>query len=137
MADAARFAADAPAGPAPRPAGGGTALAVDVDGVVFPDLLQAYGWQAVAVHRGDIDGRDATVVLYERDGRRIAYAVVAGGALPRPVGAERTNRDGVLYQTARIDGGIVVTWRRLGHTCVLVGDAPRDELLGLAGHRPA
>ena len=78
MADAAQFAANAPTGTAPRAAGDGTALAVDVQGVVFPDLLRAYGWQAVGVHRGEIDGRNATVVLYERDGRRIAYAVVAG-----------------------------------------------------------
>jgi hypothetical protein len=31
-----------------------------------------------------------------------------------------------------VDGRLVVTWRRLGHTCVLVGAAPRSELLALA-----
>jgi anti-sigma factor RsiW len=134
VAEAARFAASAPAGAPPRPAGDGTALAVDVEGVVFPDLLRAYGWHAVGVHRGEIDGRNATVVLYERDGRRIAYAVVAGEGLPRPAGAEGTTRDGVLYQAMRVDGRLVVTWRRLGHTCVLIGDAPRDELLTVASY---
>ena len=136
VADAARFAAEAPAGTAPAPAGDdGTALAVDVQGVVFPDLLRAYGWRAVGVHRGEIDGRNTTVVIYERNGRRIAYGVVAGEGLPRPSDAEGASTEGVLYQSARIDGRLVVTWRRLGHTCVLVGDAPRDELLALASYR--
>jgi hypothetical protein len=136
VAEAARFAAEAPAGPAPQRSGDdGTRLAVDVDGVVFPDLLRSYGWRAVSVHRGELDGRDATTVLYEKDGRRIAYAVVAGGGLPRPAGAESTTREGVRLQTLRVGGRLVVTWRRLGHTCVLVGAAPRSELLALASWR--
>ena len=136
VAEAARFAAQAPAGPAPRPSGDdGTRLAVDVDGVVFPDLLRSYGWRAVSVHRGELDGRDATTVVYEKDGRRIAYAVVAGDGLPRPAGAESTTREGVRFQTLRVGGRLVVTWRRLGHTCVLVGAAPRSELLALASWR--
>jgi hypothetical protein len=135
VADAAQFAATAPATTAPRATGDGTSLAVDVERVVFPDLLRAYGWRAVGVHRGEIDGRDATVVVYERDGRRIAYGVVAGDGLPRPTDAQGTSTAGVLYQTARIDGRLVVTWRRLGHTCVLVGDAPPAELLAIASYR--
>lgn len=135
VADAATFASEAPSEPAPQPAGNGTRLALDVEGVVFPDLASSYGWRAVGVHRGEIDGRNATTVVYEKDGRRIAYVVVAGTGLPRPSAAESTTLDGVLFQTLRVDDRLVVTWRRLGHTCVLVGAAPRSELLSLASWR--
>jgi hypothetical protein len=115
--------------------GDGTRLAVELEGVVFPDLLRSYGWQAVGVNRGEVDGRDATAVFYEKDGRRIAYVVIAGTGLPWPSVGESTTRDGVRFHTLRVDGRLVVTWRRLGRTCVLVGDAPRSELLTLASWR--
>jgi hypothetical protein len=132
VAEAARFATEAPSGPAPRATGDGASLTADVEGVVFPDLLRLYGWRAVGVNRGKVDGREATTVFYEKGGRRIAYVVVAGSGLPRPGAAESTTRNGVLFQTLRVEGRLVVTWRRLGHTCVLVGAAPRSELLALA-----
>lgn len=136
VAQAARFAGQPPSGPAPRPSGvEGTRLAVAVEGVVFPDLARAHGWRAVGVRRGEVAGRDATGVFYEKDGRRIAYVVVAGEGLPRPAAAETTTIRGVPFQTLHVDGNVVVTWRRLGHTCVLAGDAPRSELLGLASWR--
>jgi anti-sigma factor RsiW len=134
VAEAARFAAATPSEPAPASAGDGIRLAVDVDGVVFPDL-SSYGWRAVGVRRGEVEGRSATAVVYEKGGRRIAYAVVEGGGLSRPAAAGRTTREGVLFQTLRVDGRLVVTWRRLGHTCVLIGPAPRSELLAMAGWR--
>lgn len=136
VAEAARFAAAAPSGPAPRPVGDdGTRLEVAVDGVVFPDLLRSYGWRAAGVRHGELDGRDATTVSYAKDGRRIAYVVVGGDGLARPSTGESTTRDGVRFQTLRVDGRLVVTWRRLGHTCVLTGDASRAELLALASWR--
>ena len=131
VAEAARFAAQRPSEPAPR-AVGDDRLALDVEGVVFPDLLTSYGWRAVGAHRGTIDGREATTVVYEKGGRRIAYVVVAGEGLDRPSAAERTEVAGVPFQTLHVDGRLVVTWRRLGHTCVLIGAAPRSELLTLA-----
>lgn len=135
VAEAARFAAQTPNASAPRPIGDGTRLAADVEGVVFPDLLQSYGWRAVGLRRGELDGRRATTVVYEKDGRRIAYAVVAGRGLTRPTNAEKAERAGVLFHTLRVDGRLVVTWRRLGHTCVLVGQGSRSELLALASWR--
>jgi anti-sigma factor RsiW len=136
VAEAARFAADPPSEPAPQPVGDDVRLAIDVEGVVFPDLARSYGWRAVGVRRGTIDGRSATTVVYEQDGRQIAYVVVSGSSLPRPSSAESTTLDGVLFQTLRVDDRLVVTWRRLGHTCVLVGAAvPRSELLTLASWR--
>lgn len=132
VAEVARFASQAPTEAAPRPVGDGARLAAEVDGVVFPDFGASYGWEAVGANRGELDGRGSTAVVYEKDGNRIAYAIVAGEALPRPPAGESTIRDGVLYQTLGVDGLTVVTWRREGRTCVLIGPAPADELIALA-----
>jgi anti-sigma factor RsiW len=131
VADAARLAARSPTEPAPR-AGGGTRLAIGVDGVAFPDLAAAFGWRALGVRHGRIDGREATVVYYGKGGRRLAYAIVSDGALARPSGGGLHERSGVSYQALRLNDRLVVTWRRGGHTCVLIGDASRTELLALA-----
>jgi anti-sigma factor RsiW len=132
VAEAAGLA-DRPAiGPAPAASADNDAqLALDVEGVVFPDLLRRFGWSAVGVRRDRLDGRNATTVFYEKGDQRIAYVIVAGDGLPRPDAPESTYR-GVMFHTLRVDGRPAVTWRRLGHTCVLVGAAPRDELLALA-----
>jgi anti-sigma factor RsiW len=111
---------------------GSTKLAADVEGVAFPNLARWAGWQTTGVRRGRVDGRDATVVFYRKDGRRIGYVIVAGSGLPRPSGAQGTTRNGVEYQTLRLNGRLAITWRRGGHTCVLIGDAKRPELLELA-----
>jgi len=133
VAEAARLAAESPTEPAPRAAGNaGTRLAIAVQGVSFPDLARAYGWRPLGARRGHVDGRDAVVVYYGKDSRRIAYAIVAGAGLPRPSGGETRIRRGVPYQTVRLNDRLVVTWRRGGHTCVLIGDASRAELLALA-----
>jgi hypothetical protein len=100
--------------------------------VTFPDFAHAYGWQALGVRRGHVDGRDATVVFYGKDGRRLGYAIVAGAALSRPQAAQATVIRRVEYQTLRLNGRLAVTWRRGGHTCVLIGDSTRAELLTLA-----
>jgi anti-sigma factor RsiW len=134
VADAARLASKPPNGPAPPPLRNNTTkLAVGVEGVAFPDLARWAGWDTLGVRRGRVDGRDAIVVFYGKDGRRIAYVIVAGSGLPRPSGAQVTIRRGVEYQTLRLNGRLAVTWRRGGHTCVLIGQAPRAELLKLAG----
>jgi hypothetical protein len=138
VADAARLASEPPNGPAPPPLRNSTTkLALDVEGVAFPDLARWAGWDALGVRRGRVDGRNAIVVFYGKEGRRIAYAIVAGSGLPRPSGAQGTIRHGVEYQMLRLDGRLAVTWRRGGHTCVLVGQAPRAELLKLAGWPPS
>ena len=135
VAEAARLAERAPSGPAPSPLSDGTQLDVEVEGVVFPDLLESYGWKAVGVRRDEIDGRDATTVFYEKDGRRVAYVIVAGRGLARPSGARSTTQDGVLFHTLEVNGRLAVTWRRLGRTCILIGPLSEDELLTLANWR--
>ncbi len=133
VAEAARLASEAPTGPAPPPAGGaGTRLAMGVEGVAFPDLARAYGWQALGVRRGRVDGRAATVVFYRKADRRLAYVIVAGAGLQRPTGAQTETRRGVQYQTLRLNDRLAVTWRRGGHTCLLIGEASRAELMKLA-----
>jgi hypothetical protein len=132
VAEAAQLADRPPSGAAPPPREGGTQLALDVEGVVFPDLLRSFGWKAVGVRRDQLDGRTATTVFYEKDARRVAYVVVAGRGLPRPSDVPGSMYRGVRFHTLRVNGRQAVTWRRLGHTCVLVGAAPRDELLALA-----
>lgn len=136
VAEAASVAERAPSGPAPPPLGTeGTQLALDVDGVVFPDLLEEYGWRAVGVRRDEVDGRDTTTVFYEKEGTRIAYVIVAGDALTAPSDAPKASRNGVVMRTLRVDGRVAVTWQRLGRTCILVGSVPTDELLTLASWR--
>jgi hypothetical protein len=133
VADAARLATEPPAQAAPRAAGtSGTRLAIGVEGVPFPDFARAYGWRAVGVRHGRIDDRDATVVYYRKGGRRLAYAIVAGSGLAVPAGGQTELRGAVPYKAVRLTDRLVVTWRRGGHTCVLVGDAPRSELVKLA-----
>jgi anti-sigma factor RsiW len=133
VADAAQLAARPPSEPAPSRAGGAR-LAADVEGVVFPDFLQAYGWRPVGARHGKLDGRKATVVYYQKGGRRLAYAIVSDGALPRPSDGRSSEIGGVRYQTLRLAGRPGVTWRRNGHTCVLIGPAPPAELLRLASY---
>jgi anti-sigma factor RsiW len=130
LADAARLATQAPTAPAPPPESK-TRLAIAVQGIAFPNLAR-YGWHALGVRRDRIDGRDATVVFYGADGRRLGYVIVEGAGLARPSGAEATWIGRVEYRTLRLEGRLAVTWRRGGHTCVLLGQATRRELLKLA-----
>ena len=129
VADAARLA-NQPANAPPPLANSPTTLAAHVEGVVFPNLARRAGWKATGVRHGHIDGRPATVVFYSKDLRRIAYVIVSGSGLPRPV------KNGPRYQTLTVDGRLIVTWERGGRTCVLVGDATRPELLRLASLPP-
>jgi anti-sigma factor RsiW len=133
VAEAARLSVRPPSGPAPAPQpNDATKLVEDVQGVAFPALARSYGWRAVGVRHDRLDGRRATIVYYAKGARRLAYVIVSGSGLPRPGKAQRTTLAGVEYQTLRIDNRLAVTWRRAGHTCVLIGAVPRSELLTLA-----
>jgi anti-sigma factor RsiW len=133
VADAAELATQAPTAAAPASLGtAGTKLALAVEGVPFPDLTRFAGWRAVGARQSRIDGRAATVVFYRKDGRRIGYVIVAGPGLDRPSDARATVIRGVEYQALQVDGRPGVTWRRAGHTCILLGKTPRSELLRIA-----
>ena len=135
IADAAQLAIETPSGPPPATITGTMQLAVDVQGLPFPDLSREYGWRAIGVRRGRVGGRDATVVYYDKGGRRVGYVIVAGPALPLPGNGASTTLDGVEFQTLSLQGRPMVTWRRLGHTCVMIGAVPQAELLTLASWR--
>ena len=104
------------------PGGNDTLLNVAIGGVRFPAWAEAFGWQASGVRRDEIAGRQATTVFYDKDGRRIGYTIVDGDALDVPGGATPTQRNGLELHTLTADGRTVVTWERLGHTCILSGD---------------
>jgi anti-sigma factor RsiW len=131
VAAAADFALGAPNAPAPGSTGAGT-LDASVGGVAFPDWSGRHGWQPVGVRRGEVHGRAATVVFYEKGDRRLGYAIVDGPALPRPGDGVSSMRAGVQYQTLRLRDRQVVTWQKDGHTCVLIGPLSAGELVDLA-----
>jgi anti-sigma factor RsiW len=133
VADAARFATQAPTGPAPTSAGKPrTRLALSAAGLAFPDFGPLYGWRPVGVVHGRVHGREATVVVYGKEGRRLGYAIVDGAGLLPPSGAPATVIKHVEYEMLRVNGRRAVTWRRGGHTCVLIGKTTNAELLKLA-----
>jgi len=132
IVEAAQLAVRPPNEPAPAVSAGGSDLTAAVQGVAFPNFARSFGWSAVGERHGRLGGRDATVVYYVKGGRGLAYAIVAGPALPRPSNAQATTLGGVQFQTLSVDGRLAVTWRSAGHTCVLIGAASRPELLALA-----
>ena len=97
---------------------GGPLLPVAVEGVRFPNYEEKFGWRAAGRREDEIDGRDVTTVFYERGGEQVRYSIVAGDALPEPDG-EDIAAEGTRLR--RVGAGNAVTWRRLGHTCVMDG----------------
>jgi hypothetical protein len=110
------------------------ALAAGVEGLHYPYWGAALGWRAVGARSERLGGRAVTTVFYaDHWGRRVGYAIVAGGplALPRGTGVRW---HGVGYRVLRSDGATVVTWRQEGHTCVLAArGVDSGTLLRLAG----
>ena len=107
---------------------GGPLLPVEVEGVRFPDYEEKFGWRAVGQRDDEIDGRKVRTVVYARGRDRVTYSIVAGDALAEPSGRDIAAEGTRL----RVIGDGAVTWRRLGHTCVMEGPALRTvaELAG-------
>jgi anti-sigma factor RsiW len=104
-----------------------------VSEVPFPNWLTKFGWRATGVRADTVGGRETTTVFYEKNGRRIAYTIVAGKPLDIPAEADRSRREGVELHALALDGREVVTWKRGGMTCILSGDVvDRGTLLKLA-----
>jgi hypothetical protein len=119
---------------APAPAAASpTLLALAVDGVSFPHWAKKFGWKATGARTDTVGGRRATTVFYEKAGRRIAYTIVAGDALAKPKGSTPLEREGTDLRVLTVGGRTVVTWERLGRTCILSGaDVPVATLAKLA-----
>jgi len=89
-----------------RPATAPASLDREFEGIRFPTYEK---WRATGSRTDTIDGRRVRTVFYERDGQRIAYAIVSGPALSDE-SALRIVRDAEV---------VAVTWTRDGRTCVI------------------
>jgi hypothetical protein len=111
-------------------------LAAEVEGVAFPNWSREFGWRAVGTRADQLGDREARTVLYERDGKRIAYTIVSGKGIAAPSDASATIRNGINLHAFGDRGRHVVTWWRDGRTCVLSASGVGDrELLTLASWR--
>jgi hypothetical protein len=82
-----------------------------------------------------VASRDTRTVHYERDGRRLAYTIVAAPTLAAPDGAMPRTVGGVEVQVVESGSGPAVVLVRRGRTSVVSGDAGVDELARLATWR--
>ena len=108
---------------AARPAESPAALGREFEGLRFPRYEK---WRATGERTDVVDGRSVRTVFYRgRDGRVIAYAIVAGPAL---------SGEAALRSVSGDDGVVAVTWTRQGRTCVIaaVGGGDARALARLA-----
>jgi hypothetical protein len=134
VSQAAALALRGPAAraPAPDPHLPSVKLTRDVEEVYFPNWSSTFGWRAVGQRIDHVNGRLAVTVYYQWRARRIAYTIVAAPALAQPP-ALVSRLDGTELRTLTLNGRLVITWRRAGHTCVLSGvGVPAGELRALA-----
>jgi hypothetical protein len=117
-------------------------LRESVQDVYFPNWATRLGWHAVGERRDRLGGHLAVTVYYAKGGRRVAYTILGKPALPQPSAAIR-RLSGFQLRTLADHGRTIVTWRRLGHTCVIsAAGVPVHVLQTLAawrwpGGRPA
>jgi anti-sigma factor RsiW len=131
--EAARLAEQPSTGPVAVERSNPKLLAASVEGVPFPNLSEQFGWRQVGIRSDRLDDREAWTVLYEHDGKRIAYTIVSGDGIAAPSDARTTRRNGVTLHALGDRGRRVVTWWRDGRTCVLsASDVGDRELLALA-----
>ena len=137
VAEAAALGQKPPTQPAPRPVPGAPQLLqAEVDNVPFPNYAAKFRWVPDGARQDNPSGRSATTVYYDKGPRTVAYTIVSGHALNPPSDTLVTKRGGVEYRSYRDDGRTVVTWKRVGRTCVMSAKAvPRAELLTLADWR--
>lgn len=104
--------------------------------VYFPNWSSRFGWRAVGQRSDRLEGRLAVTMYYAaHDGRQIAYTIIAAPPLPEPP-ASVSRLEGVELRTLTLDGRLIVTWRRSGHTCLLSSvDVPPSTLRRLAASR--
>jgi anti-sigma factor RsiW len=115
VAEAAQVALAPPRSPAPAAQPDERWLAASVDGVAYPYWADANGWRAVGSRTDAVEGRAVRTVFYDdAQGRRIGYAIAAGGPLSVAHGTSVGR-----FTVVRTNGAAVVTWLRDGHTCIL------------------
>jgi hypothetical protein len=120
VADAAGVALSAPTRPAPGvdradPRFVGASMA----GIRFPNYAYDSSWRTVGGRIDTLAHRPSQTVLYGLGRVRVGYTIVDGRPLGAPAGARRADADGTPVWVASLDGALVVSWERAGHTCVL------------------
>jgi hypothetical protein len=110
---------------------------VQSEGMPFPYWEDRFGWHATGERTDRMAERLLTTVFYRRGAKRIAYTIVSGSELPPVAAAHMTARGGAVLAGSWSSGRPVVTWLRLGHTCVLSGGpgVSLGALTQLAGWR--
>ncbi len=123
-------------GPGPDPHFPMARLQQSVGRVYFPNWAdQGLGWAAAGQRTDQLRGRRMVTVYYQGHGTQIAYSIVSGSGLPVPAGTV-VRKGAERLRTLSVDGRLVVTWRRAGHTCVLSGmGVTADQLEQLAAYR--
>jgi hypothetical protein len=108
-------------------------LAISADGIAYPYWGKRFGWHAAGARTDRLNGRTVTTVFYTSTDagaqRQIGYAIVAGPALAVPAAGHPATWHGVRFQVLRSGTATVVTWRRAGHTCILVGSGVSSRTL--------
>jgi anti-sigma factor RsiW len=124
VSEAAALATRGAVAPAPAPDASGPSdkLGQSVGSVYFPNWTSKFGTRASGQRSDHINGRLADTVYYRWHGKTLAYTIVAAPALASP-SARVTHLNGTELRTLRLDGRLVVTWRRNNHTCVLSSSA--------------
>lgn len=114
-------------------------LAISADGIAYPYWNRRFGWQTAGARSDTLGGRQVTTVFYANSaGQRIGYSIVAGGALAIPGEGHAAVWHGTRFDVLHPGGSTVVTWRRDGHTCILVGSkVSAKTLLTLANWQTA
>jgi hypothetical protein len=123
-------------------------LAISAAGIPYPYWERSFGWHAAGVRTDHIGGRTITTVFYATSSKRrsapptaerIGYSIVDGQALAIPAGSQPAVWHGVRFDVLHPAGATtVVTWRRKGHTCILVGSrVSAKALLTLANWQAA
>ncbi len=123
VSEAATIAVRGPTGPGPGPDPRAplARLEQSVGRVYFPNWAsEGLGWAPVGQRSDQLRGRQMVTVYYQSHGTQIAYTIVSGPGLPVPAGAA-VRKGAERLRTLSVDGRLVVTWRRAGHTCVLSG----------------
>ena len=114
----------------------GTLPAVRAAGLTYPYWEDHFGYRARGVRLDLLGGRRITTVYYLRGSSRVAYEIVSGSPLRLGGRTSTTERQGVRLWTMHTRSGLVVTWLRHGHTCILIGAATgMPALLRLAAWR--
>jgi hypothetical protein len=105
-------------------------LAISADGIPYPYWNRRFGWRTAGARSDRLGGHTVTTVFYSNPGAgRIGYAIVGGRALPIPGESRAINSRGVHFWVLNSAGATVLTWRRAGHTCILVGSGVSAKTL--------